>query len=340
MRIALTVLVLVATLSCSATAQVSVFVWQENLPDKVVYHYRAVNSRSEEGLVGVQIGVDERSGRELQLRVLPVGFDDDESLIPSQMMGLGFPIPASSVGTPSPWTAAFLMSEHTGRGAIHFYSSTPLHSGTLRGFSIDLPEPDSAYLNGNWVGILSRGIRAWGSLARDTLDAPAPTASLAGTATICRGETATLTVSLTGNGPWSLRWSDGFTEQSSTPSVNRAVSPTSSMRYSVSVSDVNREGTSAGVADVTVMQPPAIAVPPSSVVVPKRTAVTLSVTANGTNPLTYEWFEGPSGSTTIPVGGNSSTFTTPKLTRTTSYWVRVTNTCGSTSSQTATVTVQ
>ncbi|MFL6248507.1 MAG: matrixin family metalloprotease, partial [Thermoanaerobaculia bacterium] len=50
---------------------------------------------------------------------------------------------------------------------------------------------------------------------------------------------------------------------------------------------------------------------------------TLSVTANGSTPFTYHWYQGQSGDTSTPVGTDSSQYTTPALTETTSYWVKV-----------------
>jgi hypothetical protein len=42
--------------------------------------------------------------------------------------------------------------------------------------------------------------------------------------------------------------------------------------------------------------------------------------------LTYQWYQGPSGTTTTPVGTNSASFTTPTLTSSTNYWVKITST--------------
>jgi len=67
---------------------------------------------------------------------------------------------------------------------------------------------------------------------------------------------------------------------------------------------------------------------------------TLSVTAAGTTPLSYQWYQGVSGDTSHPVGTNVSSFTTPVLTAATSYWVRVSNSCGHADSATVTVTVR
>lgn len=91
--------------------------------------------------------------------------------------------------------------------------------------------------------------------------------------------------------------------------------------------------------------PPPLCTPPSigtqpvfqSVISPGQ-SVTLSVSASGTAPLTYQWYTFDPGQTINPVGGNSSTLTvTPSST--TAYWVRVANACGSADSGSAIVTV-
>jgi hypothetical protein len=79
--------------------------------------------------------------------------------------------------------------------------------------------------------------------------------------------------------------------------------------------------------------------PKNSTVSPGRPAL-LSVKASGSGPFTYQWFTGASGLVNFPLaGGTSANFTTSALNDTTSYWVRVTNPCGSVDSQTVTVTV-
>jgi predicted extracellular nuclease len=80
---------------------------------------------------------------------------------------------------------------------------------------------------------------------------------------------------------------------------------------------------------------PAITAQPQSTTVPAGGSVTLSVTATGGGPLTYQWYSG-----TDPIAGaTSSSYTTPALTVTTSYFVRVTGPGGSVDSAVATVTV-
>jgi uncharacterized repeat protein (TIGR03803 family) len=101
-------------------------------------------------------------------------------------------------------------------------------------------------------------------------------------------------------------------------------------------------GGSAGAGVVfrlTIGSPPSITSQPANQTITSGSTTTLSVTASGTGPLSYQWYTGASGTTTSPISGaTGSSYTTPALTATTSYWVQVSN--GSTvDSNTATVSV-
>ena len=76
---------------------------------------------------------------------------------------------------------------------------------------------------------------------------------------------------------------------------------------------------------------------PGSTSVCSGSGTTLSVTAEGAD-LSYQWYQGLSGDTTTPLG-TAQTQATGALTSTTSFWVRVSGTCGTADSETATVTV-
>jgi hypothetical protein len=91
--------------------------------------------------------------------------------------------------------------------------------------------------------------------------------------------------------------------------------------------------------DKVVTSPPAINTQPASTTVFIGSSATFSVVATSPIPMTYQWYEGDSGTTSTPVGTNSFSFTTPSLTASTRYWVRVSNLAGSVNSVTATVTV-
>jgi hypothetical protein len=81
---------------------------------------------------------------------------------------------------------------------------------------------------------------------------------------------------------------------------------------------------------VGVITPPSITAQPQSQSFAWGQAVSLSVTATGTAPLSYQWYVGTSGVTSAPIpGAIASTYSTPALTSTVSYWVSVSNGSGS-----------
>ncbi len=85
--------------------------------------------------------------------------------------------------------------------------------------------------------------------------------------------------------------------------------------------------------------PPVITTQPASQTIGYNQTATLTVAANGEGTLTYQWFQGQSGDVSHPVGTDSTSYTTPQLQSTTSYWVEVSNDFGSVNSNTATITV-
>jgi Ig-like domain CHU_C associated len=89
-----------------------------------------------------------------------------------------------------------------------------------------------------------------------------------------------------------------------------------------------------------IVLPPAIEAHPQSRTIASGETPTLTVEAVTSPPWTYQWYVGESGDTAVPVAGaTGSSFTTPALTETTKYWVRVSNGAGHADSNTATVTV-
>ena len=86
--------------------------------------------------------------------------------------------------------------------------------------------------------------------------------------------------------------------------------------------------------------PPFVTVQPQSQSVSAGTNATLSVTALGTPPLFYQWYQGTRGDTGTPVvGATNNVFASPILTTNATFWVRVSEISNSTDSATATVTV-
>jgi formylglycine-generating enzyme required for sulfatase activity len=97
--------------------------------------------------------------------------------------------------------------------------------------------------------------------------------------------------------------------------------------------------TNSQTAAVTINRPPTIASQPTSQSIETGTTATLTVSATGSAPFTYQWYRGNLGVTTAPVGTNSPSFTTPVLTATTKYWVKISNAFGEVQSNSVTVTV-
>lgn len=83
---------------------------------------------------------------------------------------------------------------------------------------------------------------------------------------------------------------------------------------------------------------PHITSEPENVTVTPGTPVTLTATASGTAPVTLQWYEGPRGDRSQPVGAGAEVTVTPAAT--TTYWVRAGNACGSALGSAIRVTVQ
>jgi len=98
---------------------------------------------------------------------------------------------------------------------------------------------------------------------------------------------------------------------------------------------------SQGNARVSVCAPPILSQQPASQSILTGQAVTLAVQASASPPLSFQWYEGSSGDISKPVpGATSQTFTPAALTTTTSFWVRVSDDCGSVQSATAIIVVR
>jgi len=132
-----------------------------------------------------------------------------------------------------------------------------------------------------------------------------PTASIAGTTTICNGGSANLSIALTGSTPWSFTYTDGLTpitvsNQTTTPYII-SVSPITTKIYTLTaVSDAHCAGTTSGSAEITV----------SSVPVALFTYNDSPYCSNGTNPFPTFLEGGVAGtfsSTSGLVFANSST---------------------------------
>lgn len=124
-----------------------------------------------------------------------------------------------------------------------------------------------------------------------------------------------------------------------TPSANQAIMRSSLIgTLGATLQSWDQEAVATVYGDGPVCNPPQIGTQPQSTTINQGGQTTLTVVLSlGTAPITYQWFQGTSGTTTTPLGTGSSLNVSPSTT--TSYWVRVTACGQSVNSDTATVTV-
>jgi hypothetical protein len=149
------------------------------------------------------------------------------------------------------------------------------------------------------------------------------------------GASATLSVTANTSG-LTYQWYAGSSGTTTSPisgltASTVTVSPPTAANYWVRVTGSCARTVDSATATVTICSPPAIngASPAQSIV--RNASTSCFVTATGTN-LTYQWYVGASGITTTPISSatGSSVAVTPQ--NTTSYWVKVTGTCGTVNS--------
>lgn len=115
-----------------------------------------------------------------------------------------------------------------------------------------------------------------------------PTATISGPALICQGNAATLSIVLTGQQPWSIKYTDGIAPTNITgivsSQVSISVSPGGTTTYSlISVNDANCPGNVSGNAAVVINSDPvitSITADPDEPVVLVDNAATVNITAN------------------------------------------------------------
>ncbi|MBU2018201.1 MAG: T9SS type A sorting domain-containing protein, partial [Bacteroidetes bacterium] len=138
----------------------------------------------------------------------------------------------------------------------------------------------------------------------------AATATISGGGTVCSGQSANMSVALTGTGPWSITYSDGTTP---TTVNNIATSPytfssSTAGTYTITnVSDANCTGTSSGSAIVTVKQNPMVSVNDANICEGDQAILNGIVFPSGG---VYNWTPGGFSTSSITVSPSStSTYT-------------------------------
>lgn len=163
--------------------------------------------------------------------------------------------------------------------------------------------------------------------------------------TIIGGNRGSLAILATGSDPITYEWFRGALGDTSNKETRCngnvcLVEPTETSDYWVRVS--NKCGTDqSGPVTVTVVPPctpPTVSAQPQPQTIDKDQEAVLNVTAGGTTPH-YQWYAGGRGDTQNPVTGAQASELRIRPAATTTYWVRITNSCGTIDSEAAKVTV-
>jgi hypothetical protein len=170
--------------------------------------------------------------------------------------------------------------------------------------------------------------------------------SVSGGGAISSGQSAELAATASGTTPFSYQWYEGPSGNTANP-IGGATSSTyttppitTTKQYWVKVSNSCPSSAASATVTITpqVCDGPVITNHPASQTVAPNAAVTLQAAGNGSLPFSWQWYRGSPGNWTA-VGTNSPTYNTGALTQTTSYYVRMSNNCGSADSNVATITV-
>ena len=190
----------------------------------------------------------------------------------------------------------------------------------------------------------SVGVIASSSATLTVLVSPTIIASPAN-ATVTQGNSAAFTVTASGTAPLTYQWLKNGVNISGATSATltfASAATTDAANYSVTVANAAGSATSAAAA-LTVQTAPSIVTQPASQFGALGSTITLSVSASGTGPLNYQWFQ---SGVALADGGNVSGSSSNVLTITTlttnevaTYFVVVSNAFGSATSATASVSV-
>ena len=164
--------------------------------------------------------------------------------------------------------------------------------------------------------------------------------------TVTEGQTATFSVMATGTAPLTYQWKKDGTSISGATSSTYTTPATSSADNAAVFTVVVTNGTgsvtsSSATLTVTAAVPPAITVQPTAQSITAGQTATFSVTATGTGTLSYQWKKNGTN-ITGGTGATSNSYTTPDMGYAGNgavYSVEVSNSAGSITSSTATLTV-
>lgn len=175
---------------------------------------------------------------------------------------------------------------------------------------------------------------------------PSASTPIASPSSIPTGQTSTVSVSVTGTSPFTYQWYSGnsgvTTSPIGGPSSNSfiSVSPTTTTSYWVRVTGQCGSPSDSRETTVTVTCAPIGSGPfASPQTINNGQSSILSINPAGNDPFTIQWYQGSSGDTSNLIPGATGTSTVVSPTVNTSYWVRVSSSCGTQDSNSIVVVV-
>jgi len=227
-------------------------------------------------------------------------------------------------------------------------TSSPIQNGTTATIFVS-PIATSNY----WVRVSGQCGTPQNSNTVTVTIGACPTPTIQGASalqtSIQSGQSATLSASVS-NAGGGAQWYVGTPPDKSNPvpqsGATVIVSPTVSTNYWLQASSsCGAAAVNSSIVAVTVGStpppcvPPTITTQPSSQQVVAGLSTILNVNASGTATLHYQWYKGPAGNKSKPVGGDSSSITSDAVNSTLQYWVEVTNACTNGVAQSVTATL-
>src|SRR6266550_2630295 len=225
----------------------------------------------------------------------------------------------------------------------NYFATSGVNNPPLHALQNGSGTPDGVYASaGVFPQYTYQSANFWVDVVFNSAAAVAPSITAQPTSqTVMAGQTATFSVAATGTVPLTYQWkknnvaisganSSGYTSAATTSSDNGA-------QFTVTIS--NAAGTiTSNPATLTVNVPPSITAQPTNQTVTAGQTATLSVTATGTGPLSYQWQKNGTG-----IGGaTSASYTTPATTSAdhgAQFIVVVSNPAGNVNSNAARLTV-
>ena len=196
----------------------------------------------------------------------------------------------------SPWTITY--NDGVKNNVVNSITSSP--------YSLKLsPSTSTTY---SLVSVKDATCTGLGTGSGTIQVSPAPTASLTGVQTICNGDSATISIALTGTSPWNFNYSDGTNTKSVSNNVSNpyifSALPSSSSTYKVTtISDKNCAGTATGATDITINDSVTATISGSQTICSGKTS-NIDVVFKGTSPWNIVLNNGAKDSTISGITAN------------------------------------